>query len=332
MNRKGDVRLPESFFMRRAFTLIELLVVIAIIAILAAILFPVFAQAKTAAKKTVAISNQKQTSTGFLLYLGDNEDRYPQRSGCEQGSSMNPELRAPALQGAPGSNVGCTGGRFYNSMTWQTWQKYIFPYTKSVDLFNHPLRTKNAADWSTNGQFLNSFAVNLGMTGASVGRFVTTPWFGGTQSGIPQVSNAMLLMELPHTYAAPLLVNETAAPAPATGEVPQTGYNLAVKEYWRAIFLRNAGGCNTTEEVDPIGAGPAGGIAVGHADGSAKFYQINRFLSLTPTRAEYLPSASFPYTGIGSNCRSATNAARYSGGPGSAPNLNINYPFWALGG
>ena len=319
--------------MKRAFTLIELLVVIAIIAILAAILFPVFAQAKTAAKKTVAISNQKQTSTGFLLYLGDNEDRYPMRSGCEQGSSINPALRDPSLQGAPGSFVGCGSGRFYNSMTWQTWQKYIFPYTKNVDLFEHPLRTKSASEWSTNGQILNSFAVNLGLTGASVGRFVTTPWTGGTQSGIPQVGNAMLLMELPHSYAAPLLVNETAAPAPAApAEVPQTGYNLAVKEYWRAIFLRNAGGCNTTEELDPTATGPAQGVAVGHADGSAKFYQINRFLSLTPTRNEYLPSATFPYTGINSNCRAATNAARFAGGPGVAPNLNINYPFWALGG
>lgn len=61
----------------RAFTLIELLVVIAIIAILAAILFPVFAQAKDAAKKSVGLSNVKQIDTGYLLYLGDYDDRYP---------------------------------------------------------------------------------------------------------------------------------------------------------------------------------------------------------------------------------------------------------------
>jgi prepilin-type N-terminal cleavage/methylation domain-containing protein/prepilin-type processing-associated H-X9-DG protein len=61
----------------RAFTLIELLVVIAIIAILAAILFPVFAQAKAAAKKTSCISNQNQIGKGILLYLGDNDDTYP---------------------------------------------------------------------------------------------------------------------------------------------------------------------------------------------------------------------------------------------------------------
>ena len=61
----------------RAFTLIELLVVIAIIAILAAILFPVFAQAKLAAKKTQAISNLKNTTTGVMIYEGDNDDLLP---------------------------------------------------------------------------------------------------------------------------------------------------------------------------------------------------------------------------------------------------------------
>jgi prepilin-type N-terminal cleavage/methylation domain-containing protein len=62
---------------RKAFTLIELLVVIAIIAILAAILFPVFASAKDAAKKAATISNMKQTNLAFIMYAGDNEDTYP---------------------------------------------------------------------------------------------------------------------------------------------------------------------------------------------------------------------------------------------------------------
>jgi len=59
---------------RKAFTLIELLVVIAIIAILAAILFPVFAQAKAAAKKTVCLSNAKQMVLAILMYGNDNDD------------------------------------------------------------------------------------------------------------------------------------------------------------------------------------------------------------------------------------------------------------------
>jgi len=64
----------------RAFTLIELLVVIAIIAILAAILFPVFAQAKEAAKKTSDLSNAKQHGLGIMMYAGDYDDYYPRMS------------------------------------------------------------------------------------------------------------------------------------------------------------------------------------------------------------------------------------------------------------
>jgi prepilin-type N-terminal cleavage/methylation domain-containing protein/prepilin-type processing-associated H-X9-DG protein len=67
---------------KRAFTLIELLVVIAIIAILAAILFPVFAQAKEAAKKTQDLSNQKQIALGQVMYMGDADDMFPRGEQC----------------------------------------------------------------------------------------------------------------------------------------------------------------------------------------------------------------------------------------------------------
>ncbi len=63
--------------MKKAFTLIELLVVIAIIAILAAILFPVFAQAKEAAKKTACLSNARQIGISLKLYIGDYDDTMP---------------------------------------------------------------------------------------------------------------------------------------------------------------------------------------------------------------------------------------------------------------
>jgi prepilin-type N-terminal cleavage/methylation domain-containing protein len=73
---------------KRAFTLIELLVVIAIIAILAAILFPVFAQAKVAAKKATIISNAKQIGLGQLMYANDVDDMFSPTAGWNAGWSM----------------------------------------------------------------------------------------------------------------------------------------------------------------------------------------------------------------------------------------------------
>ena len=67
----------------RAFTLIELLVVIAIIAILAAILFPVFAKARESAKKTTCINNLKQFGIAFQAYYSDNDEQFPPQGGTQ---------------------------------------------------------------------------------------------------------------------------------------------------------------------------------------------------------------------------------------------------------
>jgi prepilin-type N-terminal cleavage/methylation domain-containing protein/prepilin-type processing-associated H-X9-DG protein len=98
--------------MRKAFTLIELLVVIAIIAILAAILFPVFAQAKEAAKKTQDLSNMKQIGTGTMLYLADYDDTYGQAYYYKD-------------------DLGDTGG-------YVQWTATHYPYIKNVQMFVSP--------------------------------------------------------------------------------------------------------------------------------------------------------------------------------------------------
>lgn len=136
-----------------AFTLIELLVVIAIIAILAAILFPVFAQAKLAAKKTQSLSNIKQIGTSMAIYLSDSDDVFCQ---SEYGGST------------------ATGPHF-------TWASAMMPYIKNGDyspaeggtgntipvsfgddgLFRSPGNPRQRAVGESNGDF--SYGVHHGI-------------------------------------------------------------------------------------------------------------------------------------------------------------------------
>jgi prepilin-type N-terminal cleavage/methylation domain-containing protein len=95
---------------KKAFTLIELLVVIAIIAILAAILFPVFTQAKLSAKKTQDLSNIKQIGIGLVMYADSYDDHSvvkDEESGYDWYPSLYPYLknkevfRTPAYKAKP---------------------------------------------------------------------------------------------------------------------------------------------------------------------------------------------------------------------------------------
>jgi prepilin-type N-terminal cleavage/methylation domain-containing protein/prepilin-type processing-associated H-X9-DG protein len=75
--------------MKKGFTLIELLVVIAIIAILAAILFPVFARAREKGRQTSCLSNVKQIMTAALMYAGDHDERMPHAGVFQWNSNLD---------------------------------------------------------------------------------------------------------------------------------------------------------------------------------------------------------------------------------------------------
>ncbi len=115
---------------RKGFTLIELLVVIAIIAILAAILFPVFAQARTAAKKTAGLSQSKQIGIATQLYINDSDDVfYPYRNNVP-----NPAYTACVAAGRPDCNTNF--GTQTRPVTF--WSQLLQPYVKNLDLFKSP--------------------------------------------------------------------------------------------------------------------------------------------------------------------------------------------------
>jgi prepilin-type N-terminal cleavage/methylation domain-containing protein/prepilin-type processing-associated H-X9-DG protein len=107
---------------RRAFTLIELLVVIAIIAILAAILFPVFAQARESARKAQCQSNLKQIGTAVVMYTQDYDEITPHGAPDYNSSAQKPEI--------PGSPC--------RTCRWLLWGHIIQPYVKNVGIMTCP--------------------------------------------------------------------------------------------------------------------------------------------------------------------------------------------------
>lgn len=130
---------------KQAFTLIELLVVIAIIAILAAILFPVFAQAKEAAKKTAALSNTKQFGTAVNIYLADYDDTMPLAFSSQAGLSALSVLPAPA---DAISNSGYEDP-IVRSQAATVVTNSLQPYMKNLQLFE--LQGQTAFDLATLG-------------------------------------------------------------------------------------------------------------------------------------------------------------------------------------
>src|SRR5262249_14362977 len=139
----------------RGFTLIELLVVIAIIAILAAILFPVFAQARENARKGVCLSNIKQLTLAEMMYVQDYDETF-------QTEYL---IAGMPLTSALGAGMGVDGG----NINW--WRYPLQAYLKSWDILNCPSGRKYAAQAAYQGrtfhpnedsrnQLINNYGIN----------------------------------------------------------------------------------------------------------------------------------------------------------------------------
>jgi prepilin-type N-terminal cleavage/methylation domain-containing protein/prepilin-type processing-associated H-X9-DG protein len=178
---KKQVSPRQSRSSKLGFTLIELLVVIAIIAILAAILFPVFARARENARRASCQSNLKQIGLGVLQYVQDYDEKYP-----------------------PG-RIGSTGDR-------KPWFGMVQPYTKSLQLFRCPSDTKTGATgnyWTEGNPQFNihtSYAYNDDFSNGDQGRAI---------AAVPNSATTVLVTDgsaIPSTSTpAPTWVQKDAA-------------------------------------------------------------------------------------------------------------------------
>ena len=149
--------------MKKGFTLIELLVVIAIIAILAAILFPVFAKVREKARQTSCLSNEKQLGLAFIQYAQDYDETFP---------------------------VDTNGG-FNNG-----WAGEIYPYAKSTGVFacpDDPTRPSEA------GVYPLSYAMNTNLMEAAPTNTFTEP--GAVLAGQSSPASTVLLFEVQNSHS-----------------------------------------------------------------------------------------------------------------------------------
>ena len=176
---------------KSGFTLIELLVVIAIIAILAAILFPVFAQARESARLTSCLSNEKQIGLGVKMYAQDYDESYPMGTyngprnwevNMDLPSGSASELDCGIGQGWVGFNPGdggpnytnCAyGGTFYRTLM----QVQLKPYIKSIQIFYCPSDHYRRPDPTFIGQGLQSYQW--------FPNWVYNVWCPGSSAGYP---------------------------------------------------------------------------------------------------------------------------------------------------
>jgi prepilin-type N-terminal cleavage/methylation domain-containing protein/prepilin-type processing-associated H-X9-DG protein len=202
---------------RKGFTLIELLVVIAIIAILAAILFPVFAKARDKARQTACLSNLKQIGLATLQYNQDyDEGFYPHRFNSGNGSN-------PLINVAGGSSISG------NAQNKTFWISLLQPYTKSYNVFQCPSNpnawTVSNTDGAQCGGSANNTDVGCGgagyggensyghndawMSPAGAYNGPTGAPYVVKLAGVPRPSNTIMVVDASYYGAAPDVYNDS---------------------------------------------------------------------------------------------------------------------------
>jgi prepilin-type N-terminal cleavage/methylation domain-containing protein/prepilin-type processing-associated H-X9-DG protein len=261
---------------RHGFTLIELLVVIAIIAILAAILFPVFAQAREKARQTSCLSNCKQIGLGITMYINDYDETFPRMDDCiDTPIPWKPDA------------VGCTGpyGRRINHFKWQYW---VWLYIKNIDIFFCPSRSIETPEgreaWEQHAEIRDrGYALALHITGATNTYRRTPPDFrnsflGGTMAGVQRPAETMLIMES----------ERQALPTFLYRSDPQSPFRIAYPMAHREV-LEGTLTPGRDRRVNRRWAPHMEGFNLVYVDGHAKWMNVREFLAKSPPIRDYQP-------------------------------------------
>lgn len=281
--------------LKKGFTLIELLVVIAIIAILAAILFPVFAQAKEAAKKTADISNQKQILTGVMMYMGDNDDIFPLiRQGranwqspvltpqVESGHiNVNPYIKNVQLWKAPNDSMArCDAASSgYGSPQTGGPVSYTFTYNRQLNLIPSATTGVSAAPDPT------SFGISGTATLSTATGLLSTTTASGSlnssQLGAPAQTIFLTPLYISWTYWTGLMQHRNDQRAYAFGALTANANGQPVIpagiETWPRATNAAGAWCGAQ---DAMSIGAYSGISIwGYADGHVKAMPRNQIMS-----------------------------------------------------
>jgi prepilin-type N-terminal cleavage/methylation domain-containing protein/prepilin-type processing-associated H-X9-DG protein len=233
---------PDMLLLRKkAFTLIELLVVIAIIAILAAILFPVFARARENARRASCVSNMKQIGLGILQYTQDYDERYPKPLSGDWGNGSGVagfQLQTDkSMPGAIFQSTDNKGDAYNNPNAYvKTWMDFVYPYVKSTQIFICPSQNQGPR-------------ANYGYSSA-IGGVYRPEFSGGSSRQIP-----MSLAELPSPSQAVMVLDYVSYYS-----------TWAIKSQFMAYV--DASDENSRRLVSPH----LEGTSVCFADGHAKWY------------------------------------------------------------
>ena len=269
---------------RSGFTLIELLVVIAITAILAAILFPVFAKAREKARQTSCASNEKQIGLGILQYVQDYDETF----------GIIDNIDDPAVAGYPGSTL------------YRRWQDRVFPYVKSEGVFQCPdspnkfVLSPNATIGDfTAGNAAGSYEVN-----AAYGDSRSGSWHGvyaitGRGSGPYHPPTKIAQLEHP---SSTVLLTENGPNSATLGNATSIAVGY-VSSWWVAGFEYPIDKTTTPYAIDPAGAGNdvaawhTNFVNVAFADGHVKAVTLDYLVTRDKTLAAgaAAPNGAYKY-------------------------------------